>query len=115
MPKADSLPEGRIDRIVVQLTQGNLRYSHIYLGKHPGFFPRDAIGAGNARDGEGALLTLHFAGLPERVETDLDGKKMIFRCRGPVGRFFAHHHLGAGDSIVIERLSAYEYRILPAR
>jgi hypothetical protein len=113
--KTHSLPEGSSDRIVVRLTQGNLSYSHIYLGKHRAFFPRDAVGAGNSHDGKGALLTLHFEGVPEPVQTDLDGKKMIFRCRGHVGKFFARHHLGAGDNIIIERLSPYEYGILPAR
>jgi hypothetical protein len=82
-------------------------------GKHLDFFPQDAIGAATARDGTGAPLTLHFAGLPEPVETDIDGKKKIFRRRGPVGRFFAYHHLSTGDCIVIERLSAHEYRVFP--
>ena len=114
MPKVGSVPEGRIERIVIRLTQGNLNNNHIYLRKHLDFFPPDAIGAANAHDGEGTLLTLNFEGLPEPVETDIAGDKKIFRCRGEVGRFFAHYGLSEGDHVVIERLSAHEYRIRPA-
>lgn len=113
--RAGSVPDGRIDRIVIPLTQGNLNNKHIYLREHLNFFPTDAIGAASAPDGQGALLTLHFAGHPEPVQTDIAGDKKIFRCRGDVGRFFARHGLAEGDSVVIERLSPYEYRIVPAR
>jgi hypothetical protein len=60
------------------------------------------------------LLILHFEGHPEPVQTDIAGDKMIFRCRGDVRRFFARHGLAEGDSVVIERLSPYEYRLAPA-
>ena len=115
MPATSFVPKGRIERIAIRLTQGNLNNNHIYLRRHLGFFPPDAIGAANAHDGEGALLTLHFEGLPEPVQTDIAGDKKIFRCRGDVGRFFAHCGLSEDDHVVIERLSAYEYRIVPAR
>jgi hypothetical protein len=95
--------------------QGNLNNSHIYLRGHLDFFPADAIGAANVRDGQGALLTVHFAGLPEAVETDIAGGKDFFRRRGPWRRFFVHHGLQPGDSVAIERLSVYEYRVVPAR
>jgi ABC-type transporter lipoprotein component MlaA len=49
------------------------------------------------------------------VETDIAGDKKIFRRRHDVGRFFAHYDLSEGDHVVIERLSAHEYRISPAR
>jgi hypothetical protein len=114
MSKAGSVPAGRIERIVIRLTQGNLNNNHIYLRKHLDFFPAEAIGAANAHDGEGTLLTLHFEGFPEPVETDIAGDKKIFRCRGEVRRFFAHHRLSEGDYVVVERLSAHEYRIGPA-
>jgi hypothetical protein len=79
------------------------------------FFPADAIGAAKAQDGKGAMLTLHLEGLAEPIETDIAGDKKIFRCRGEVGKFFARCGLSEGNSVVIERLSAYEYRILPGR
>jgi hypothetical protein len=100
--------------IVVQLTQGNLSHDHVYLRAHLDFFPADAIGAPNARDGTGTLLTLHFAGLPGTVSTDIAADKKIFRCRGPWRAFFKLHGLQPGDRIAIKRLSAYEYRVLRA-
>ena len=98
--------------IVVQLTQGNLSHDHVYLQPHLGFFPADTLGARNARDGTGALLTLHFEGLPGTVRTDIAADKKIFRCRGAWQAFFKHHGLRPGDRITIKRLSAYEYHVL---
>lgn len=72
------------------------------------FFPSAALGAADARDREGAPLTLHFAGLGT-VKTDIAGKHKIFRRRGPWRTFFAHHDLAEGNSVAIVRLSAYEY------
>jgi hypothetical protein len=114
-PWADPARKGRTDRIVIPLTQGNLNNNHVYLRGHLDFFPSDTIGAANARDGQGALLTVHFAGLPEVVETDIAAGKDLFRRRGPWRKFFAHHCLQPGDSVAIERLSPYEYRVVPVR
>jgi hypothetical protein len=114
-PRPGPARKGRTERIVIPLTQGNLNNNHVYLRDHLDFFPADAIGAANAHDGQGTLLTVHFAGLPEAVETDIAGGKDLFRRRGPWRRFFAHHGLQPGDSVAIERLSAYEYRVAPAR
>ncbi len=100
--------------IVIQLTQGNLGHDHVSLRAHPGFFPADAMGAPNARDGTGTLLTLHFEGLPGTVRTDIVADKKIFRCRSPWRNFFKRHDLRPGDRVAIERLSAYEYRVLRA-
>ncbi len=104
----------RNTRVVIQLTQGNLSHDHISLRAHQGFFPADAMGAPNARDGTGALLTLHFEGLPGTVRTDIAADKKIFRSRGPWRNFFKRHDLQPGDRVAIERLSAYEYRVLRA-
>jgi hypothetical protein len=114
-PRASRAPQGRTGRIVIRLTQGNLNNNHVYLTGHLGFFPADAIGAANVRDGQGALLTVHFPGLPEAVETDIASGKDLFRRRGPWRKFFAHHGLQPGDSVAIERLSTHEYRVVPAR
>lgn len=122
MPEAGLPPVGPVpgqrsepgQRIAIRLSQGNLNNNHISLRGHMGFFPADAIGPANARDGQGRLLILHFDGHPGPVQTDLAGDKKIFRCRGDVGRFFARHHLAEGDNVVIERLSLYEYHLIPA-
>ena len=109
------VPGEPIDKMEITLTQGNLTNSHVYLRQHLGFFPADAVGAANARDRQGTPLTVHFAGLPEAAETDIAGDKYIFRSRGPWRRFFAHHALRPGDTVIIERLAAHEYRVVPGR
>lgn len=114
-PSGRPVPGEPVDKIVIGLTQGNLNNGHVYLRRHLGFFPADAIGAANARDGQGVPLTVHFAGLPEAAETDIAGGKDIFRSRGPWRKFFAQHALGPGDTVIIERLSAHEYRVVPGR
>jgi hypothetical protein len=58
---------------MIILTEGSLNNSYINLGNHLGFFPADAVGAANVRDGVGAMLTVHFDGLPDSVETDIAG------------------------------------------
>jgi Transcriptional regulator, AbiEi antitoxin len=106
----------RPDRIVITLTAGSLNSSYINLGDHLGFFPADAVGAANARDGVGAMLTVHFDGRPGPVETDITGAPhKFFRRRAPIKEFFADHDLQPGENIAIEKQSAYEYRVLPVR
>jgi hypothetical protein len=102
-------------RVVIRLTEGSLRNGYVPLAAHLSFFPPDAMGAASAKDGIGTLLTLHFDGLPDTVHTDIAAVHKIFRSRGPWRLFFRHHALTADDSVTIERLSAYEYRITAAR
>lgn len=62
------------------------------------------------------MLTVHFDGLPDPVETDIaGGPHKKFRCRTPIGEFFAHHDLRPGENIAVEKQSDYEYRVLPVR
>jgi hypothetical protein len=102
------------DRIIIPLTQGNLTNKHVYLARHLGFFPSDAIGSHNKEAGQGTRLKLHFDGLPEAAETDIDPNHKIFRLRDRHWQeFFERHDLRAGDKVAIEGISEYEYRILP--
>jgi hypothetical protein len=106
----------RPDRIVIPLTAGSLNNNYIAVGDHLGFFPADAVGAANADNGEGVMLTLHYAGLPDPVETDIAGSPHLdFRRRGSIRKFFEHHKLQPGDEIAIEKISDYEYRVVPVR
>ena len=111
MSEAGTMTTG--DSIVIAVTQGGLDNHYLSLTGHTDFFPADAVGAANAKDGEGVPLILHFAGLPDSSQTDISGIHSSFRRRGPWRRFFAHHGLVAGDQVGIERLAAYEYRIIP--
>jgi len=104
------------DRIVITLTGGSIRQNYIVVRDHLSFFPADAIGEANEQDGQGAKLTLHYAGLPEPERTDIAGHPHLdFRRRGSIRKFFELHKLQSGDKIAIEKQSAYEYRIAPAR
>jgi hypothetical protein len=60
------------------------------------------------------MLTLHYAGLPDPVQTDIAGGHLFFRRRDSIRKFFEHHKLQPGDEIAIEKQSGYEYRVLPA-
>lgn len=111
-----TVPTGEVQMgVVINVTGGNVRNSHIYLRGHEHFFPQDALGAPNAKDGLGTLLTLYFEGLADPVCTDIARDKLIFRNRQAVARWFALHGLGEGDRVVIDRLSEYEFRIRPLR
>jgi hypothetical protein len=104
----------RPDRIVIPLTAGNLNNNYIAVGNHLGFFPGDAVGEVNANDGEGVMLTLHYAGLSDPVETDIRGNPHLdFRRSRPIREFFEHHKLQPGDEIAMEKISDYEYRVVP--
>jgi hypothetical protein len=108
-------PQAEPDRIVIPLTQGNLNNNHVYLARHLGFFPADAIGAHNKRAGQGTPLKLHFEGLPGTESTDIAPDHKIFRLRGRRWQeFFERHSLRAGDKVAIERISPYEYRVVRA-
>jgi hypothetical protein len=101
------------EHIVVRLTAGGLNNSYVSLAENLDFFPAAAVGPADEWEGLGTPLTLHFAGMDEPVQTDIAAKHKIFRRRGPWRKFFAHHHLTEGDEVLIERLSACDYRITP--
>jgi hypothetical protein len=104
------------DRIVITLTGGSIRQNYIVVRDHLDFFPANAVGKANEDDGQGAQLTLHYAGLPEPERTDIAGHPHLdFRRRRPIRRFFELHELQSGDKIAIEKQSDYEYRVVPLR
>jgi hypothetical protein len=111
--EASSKRRAHAGRIVVRVTRGGLDNSYVPLAEHLGFFPWDSVGASNARDGEGAPLTLYVDGLPEPVQTDITARHKNFRRRAFWRTFFDRHHMADGDRVLIERLSTYEYRIAP--
>ena len=104
-----------LPRIYVSVTKGALENNFINVSSHLDFFPKDAIGAENAEDGEGKKLRLHFAGLADIVETDIPVDKKNFRVRGSVGEFFRLNQVKVGDEVVIEKLSKYEYKVFVRR
>ena len=107
----------RRDRIIIPITQGSLEHSYIRLANYLGFFPTDAVSPSNGNDVKGKLLTLHFAGLPQPVKTDIDGTHNFFRNRRCIREFFAYHQVEPGEKVAIEKQSEdeYEYHVRPAR
>ncbi len=109
-------PQGEPDRIVIPLTQGNINNNHVYLAKYLDFFPADAIGGHNKQAGRGTPLKLNFEGFIGAESTDIDPKHKFFQLPGRAWKdFFERHGLRAGDKVAIERISAYEYRVVPIR
>jgi hypothetical protein len=109
-------PQAEPDRIVIPLTQGHINNNHVYLARHLDFFPADAIGGHNKQAGRGTPLKLNFEGFIGAESTDIDPKHKFFRLRGRAWQdFFERHGLRAGDKVAIERISAYEYRVVPVR
>ena len=77
------------DSARIELTQGNLDNYHFYLRDHLHLFPQDAIGPPNQADGLGRTVEVHYDGLAEPSQTDINGAptKLFFRRRGPFEPF----------------------------
>lgn len=100
--------------ITIRLTQGSINSNYIPLRKYKDFFPSDSVGESSREKGEGEPLRLYLAGIAEAIETDIDGKHMFFRRRGREwSEFFDSHNLRAGDEVVIEKISDYNYKVYP--
>lgn len=100
--------------VEIELTQGNLDYSHMYLSGVIDFFPEDAIGGTNNCDLAPRLLEVH-CGTASPVRTDIADDKKIFRRRAWVKAFFLAHNLAAGDRVIIERMDSDRYHVYPKR
>jgi hypothetical protein len=94
----------------VEITDGNITNSHIYLRSFFDRFPADAIGGSNKATRAKRELTIDWGGA-EPVLTDLDGQKKFFRARGWIGAFYQLHRARAGDRVVVEEIAAYRYRV----
>jgi hypothetical protein len=47
--------------------------------------------------------------------TDLDGKKLFFRKRGWIREFFTRHGARAGDTVMVEEIAPFRYRVVLQR
>lgn len=58
---------------LIPITAGNLRQSHLYIGKHADFFPEDCVGPSRKRKNSGAATYIEIIldGLNESVTTDI--------------------------------------------
>lgn len=94
----------------VEITDGNIANSHIYLRSFFDRFPADAIGGSNKTMRAKRDLTIDWGG-DEPVQTDLDGAKKFFRARGWIGAFFQMSSAKAGDRVVVEETAPYRLRV----
>jgi DNA polymerase-3 subunit epsilon len=92
------------------LTEGNIKNHHIYLSEFFDAFPVDAIGGSNAAAAALRTINVHW-GSDNIAVTDLDGKKKFFRKRAWVREFFTRKQAIAGDTVTVERLGRYDYKI----
>ncbi len=114
---------GRIegDQCVIPISQGNLKWNHVYLRAVLAFFPPDCIGGSDASQPAPRSLTLDFERVGP-VTTDIAGPDLhsrdgrsshfIFRMRSAIWRsFFEAFGAIAGDEVVIRRDTPYAYSI----
>lgn len=114
-----SPPNGQVldKRLVLRVTAGNLRQSHLYVNGHYDFFPPDCIGGPKRAANGGKTIDIYLDGLEQTITTDIGrdaktGKPRNFlRARGWVRRFFEHHAVKPGMSLTLERLSERSYRL----
>jgi hypothetical protein len=78
------------------------------------FFPLDSIGTAEK---EGNLLTIE-TDLGWSFQTDIERGKFCFRKKSKsmngTGKWVVESHLKAGDTICIEKLDAYRYKLYKA-
>ena len=101
-----------MDYVEIELTQGNINNSHLYLSSVADFFPDSAFGGPNDSMVASLLLEIHN-GVSEPVKTDIAEDKKIFRKRTWVREFFETHQLKAGDSVIIQKTGANRYHVYP--
>jgi DNA polymerase III epsilon subunit-like protein len=92
------------------ITPANLKNDHIYLALFFEGFPADAIGGSNRGAAAPREIGVDWGG-GEIVMTDLDGSKKIFRKRGWIREFFQENLARPGDTISVEEVAPYRYRV----
>jgi hypothetical protein len=96
--------------VIIKMTGGNMRNSHIYLNDVGFLLPDSVIGGANEIDKAREELTVEF--VPgSTIKSDIAGDKMILRKRQPVREFFELADVIEGDRIVFEQLAPMNFRI----
>jgi len=103
---------------LISVTAANLRSKHLYLTGHFDFFPADCFGRSISAE-PGKLLRLDVDGLNDPIWTDIPtdadsgSPRAFFRKRTWVGQFYAKHNLRPGDSVCLEKIGPYHFRVKP--
>lgn len=96
------------------LTEGNIKNNHIYLREFFDAFPEDVVGGSNIAAAAQHTISIEW-GEGNFAVTDLDGKKKFFRKRGWVRELFAQTEAVAGDTVLVEMVRPYSYRVTVQR
>lgn len=94
----------------VELTAGNIKHNHFYLGSFLDRFPVDLIGGSNERSLAPRAAHLDWGGI-QQVETDIAGDKKLFRRRGWVRQFFTDSDAEPGDTVLVHQIAPYKYKV----
>jgi hypothetical protein len=94
----------------VVISEGNIANNHIYLRSFFDRFPADVVGGSNKASIARRTVTIEWGG-PEPVVTDLDGTKKLFRARSWIGAFFQRNRAAPGDTVIVEQIAPYRYRV----
>jgi hypothetical protein len=104
---------------VIELTPAAFKHGNLNIrpcGKD--FFPEGILGS-PTRTRKGTLVSISAEGIPDPIQTDIPTDKKtgrprwIFRQRAWVKKFVKRHHLGPGDTVIINRVAPRRYVIKP--
>jgi hypothetical protein len=99
------------DEITMPFSEAGERNDYLLLRhamkQRPGSIPEDTIGPANQKNGNGHMLTVHFAGLPHPIRTDLDPARS-FCNRSETRSFYRQAKPRPGDLIVVRKTGDYE-------
>ncbi|HEY2410850.1 MAG TPA: DNA (cytosine-5-)-methyltransferase [Pirellulaceae bacterium] len=102
-------------KLILQVTAGNLRQNHLYIGGHLDFFPADAVGPARRSGVNGHGIEITLSGLDRTIYTDIprDAKtgkpRQFLRDRQSIRQFYRHHQIVEGSEVLIERLAERKY------
>lgn len=98
-----------MDRLKIELSQGNVNQGHFYIPRGFKVFPESVWGGGKKSEA-GEQVKIFFEGINESVKTDIDGKKRLLRnARGESRKFIQKYELSKGDFLYIKKKSDSEF------
>lgn len=100
--RAEARPADGPDEVTVVLTDGAIRNGNLSVRTALHLLPEGVVGGSNRDSAAARRVTVVFDP-GETVETDIDGDKMLLRCRGAVSDFYARSGAKAENLVRIHR------------
>lgn len=91
------------------LTQGNIDNGHIYVTPFRDRLPSDVFGRSSKEEPASRSIRLEFGSLV--CGTDIPEGRNFFRDRSFSAELFKQARAAAGDTIILEEVTPYHYRI----